>query len=57
MNKDEDQDEVGLGVWIREYNCVVENKNIQRMVYFNVVQLYKVHKQEKKCNMDKKRCA
>lgn len=44
MNKDEKHDEAGLGGWSREHNCVVENKNIQKMVYFDVVQLYKVHK-------------
>ena len=44
MNKDENQYEVGLGEWSREYNCVVDNKNIQRMVFLDVLQIYKVHK-------------
>ena len=46
-----------MGTWKREDNCVLENINIQRMVYANGVKLHKVHKQEKECNTDtEKQC-
>ena len=44
MDEDENKNELGLGIWRREDNCIVGDINSQRVVYVDVVKLHKVHK-------------
>ena len=53
INDDKSQEEVGLVTFRRQQNCVVDDINIQRIVYVDGVKLHNVHKYEKGAGPEK----